>query len=87
MRRPTRDSADVPPGVRSTDPEVTGAIIVPLTNVSKPRELSAIPTCEGFVTFDEIVRWIPPAGSFEGKSNEFMITPPFKPLNPFSVTL
>lgn len=32
------------------------------------------------------VRWIPPLGSFSGKSNVCIFTPFFKPLNPAKVT-
>jgi hypothetical protein len=32
------------------------------------------------------VKWIPPAGSLAGKSNDWITTPFLRPLKPFSVT-
>jgi len=32
------------------------------------------------------VKWTPPAGSLEGRSNELMMTPPFNPFIPLSLT-
>lgn len=104
-RRPTSERSDVEVGARVTTPVLeTGAIMTSPTNVSKPIELSSIPTWEGcmkgfsdcgkigvfkltFVVLASKVRWMPPAGSFDGRSKVLIFTPSFKPLKPFSVTV
>ena len=40
-----------------------------------------------FITVVSSVKWMPPEGSLPGKSNEWIVTPFFRLLNPFRVTV